>query len=94
MILIEQIVRRTHPYLQSKVQYPHSLTKQYKFIWNHPKILSPPIPSLEYVCRSKENEIRYDIKKLVNDEKNRYQSTHLLKLERVLSGIENPCSSL
>ena len=35
------------------------------------KILSP-IPSLKYVHRGKENEIRQDIKKLVNGEKNKY----------------------
>ena len=43
-----------------------------------------------YAHRDKENEIRQDINKLVNDEKKRYKSTLLLQLERVLSKNKIP----
>ena len=47
------------------------------------KTLSP-IPSLEYVHRGKENKIKQEIKKSVNEEKNNHKSIHLMKLQRVL----------
>ena len=45
------------------------------------KILSP-IPFLDYIHKVKENDIIQDIQKLLNNEKNMYQSIHLLKFER------------
>ena len=53
------------------------------------KILSP-IPSLDYVHRGKEYDMKQCIKKLESNEKNKYKSDQLKKLEKVLSSEKPP----
>ncbi len=53
------------------------------------KILSP-VPSLEYVHRGKEYDMKKIIKKFEKNEKNKNKSVHLMKLEQVLSCEKPP----